>query len=327
MKNFTSAQNNAFAYSGSTRIVSFPMADHGRYRRRDPVRELRALAATVVVLVVILAAAWWLTQRRPARQESQIRPNDPVMVEVNGEPIYRSEVRAAIATLPSHLQQQYVSEVGLKVVAEEVVRMKLLEQEARRMGLRDSPEVRGQLEMLESNALASAALQRLVKNAGPLKIEELYEKSKERFETVQLRSIMLPYEGSRAAPSSGRPLSRQAVQARAERLVARIRKGEDFDVVARADAAYSHSDTSEVGRGNMPRGLEDVVFSLPVGKVSDPVQSPFGIHIFQVIERKVAPLEQVRPILEQEGNTFAANAIIEELRKNAKVEFKRPFRG
>lgn len=305
------------------------MAEHERYRRRDTARELKALAATAVALLLILAGVWWLTQRRPAaglegRQDP--RPGDPVVIEVNGEPIRLSELGAALDSLPPQMRERYSNEIGRKEVAEELVRMKVLEQQARRMGLGEDPDVRGRLEMLEANALASAALQRLVKNAGPAKVEELYEKSRDRFETAQVKSILLPYQGSRATPRSGQPLSAEAAQSRARRLVTRIRKGESFDAIARAESADGRGgEPSEVARGNLPRVLEEVIFSLPIGQISDPVRTSFGIHIFQVTERKTAPLEQVRAILQQESDTFTANAIIEELRKQAKVEFKKPY--
>ena len=58
-------------------------------------------------------------------------------------------------------------------------------------------------------------------------------------------------------------------------LKERVRQGEPFRILARK---YSHSETrlfegrlGMIGRGRLPRPLEDVVFALPKGGVSDPV--------------------------------------------------------
>jgi peptidyl-prolyl cis-trans isomerase C len=314
------------------------MASHVRYRGNDSARELKALAAMVVTLGVILAGAWWLTQRRPppappaeARHSPTAQEpalDDPVVIEVNGEPIYLSELQTAIASLPPQAQERYANEIGRKEVAEELVRMKLLEQEARRLGLDQDPKFRGRLDMMEANALASAALQRMLRSAGPPRLEDLYEKNKVRFETARVKSILIPYQGSRAQPRSSPPLTAEAAQARGQQLVARLRKGGSFDAIARAESADGRADLGEVTRGSLPPDLEEVIFGLPLGQISDPIRSPIGIHIFQVMERKTPTLEQMRPVLQQEAEGLQARTIMEDLRKQAKVEFKKPhFKG
>ena len=71
---------------------------------------------------------------------------------------------------------------------------------------------------------------------------------------------------------------------------ARIDAGEPFEKVA----AELSTDTSNkdrggdldwFGRGRMTKPFEDAAFALPVGQVSDPVQSQFGWHLIQVTER------------------------------------------
>jgi peptidyl-prolyl cis-trans isomerase C len=69
----------------------------------------------------------------------------------------------------------------------------------------------------------------------------------------------------------------------------RLRK-EDFGDVARelsiGPEAKGGGDLGFFGRGDMPLEFEEVVFSLPVGKVSGVVKTPYGYHIFKVEERK-----------------------------------------
>jgi parvulin-like peptidyl-prolyl isomerase len=41
-----------------------------------------------------------------------------------------------------------------------------------------------------------------------------------------------------------------------------------------------------VAKGDLDESVEKVVFSLPVGKVSGVVQTPYGFHLFEVLERR-----------------------------------------
>ncbi len=90
-------------------------------------------------------------------------------------------------------------------------------------------------------------------------------------------------------------------EAEGERVLGLLRGGEPFENVARD---YSLSPDAEQGgdlgffpRGEMPPEFDEVVFTLPVGRISDLVKSEYGYHIFLVEEHRearVVPLEDVR---------------------------------
>jgi hypothetical protein len=68
----------------------------------------------------------------------------------------------------------------------------------------------------------------------------------------------------------------------------RLDLGEAFEDVSREVSRAPNADEGgQLGfldQGSLPQGLDEVVFSLAEGEVSDPVQSPSGYHIFQVLE-------------------------------------------
>lgn len=78
--------------------------------------------------------------------------------------------------------------------------------------------------------------------------------------------------------------------AKARALRDSLRRGGDFAALARAESADSSNrlnggSLGTFGRGQMVKQFEDAAFSLPVGQISDPVFSQFGIHIIKVEKR------------------------------------------
>ena len=67
-------------------------------------------------------------------------------------------------------------------------------------------------------------------------------------------------------------------------------------------AADADPVSGEMARGELFPALEAAAFALPVGGVSEPVQSPAGFHLVQVAEKTPAyepTLEEVRASIEQ----------------------------
>ena len=69
----------------------------------------------------------------------------------------------------------------------------------------------------------------------------------------------------------------------AQQLRERIREGEDFGSLARDHSSCpsreSNGALGKFGPGMMVPPFEQATFALPVGEVSDPVQTQFGWHL------------------------------------------------
>jgi peptidyl-prolyl cis-trans isomerase SurA len=122
---------------------------------------------------------------------------------------------------------------------------------------------------------------------------------------------------------------------RALKLAQRARAGEDFAELAKKySEGPSKSDGGDVGffrRGEMVSAFDKVAFNLKPGEVSDPVRSPFGWHVIQVLERragKAKPFEQVKEELRdklwREQMQRQTEQYVAELRKQASVDVKIP---
>jgi len=82
----------------------------------------------------------------------------------------------------------------------------------------------------------------------------------------------------------------------AQQVVDRLASGEDFAAVAdevSTDTATEGGDLGWFPRGQMVTEFEGAAFSLAIGQISEPVQSAFGYHIIEVLERdSERPLEE-----------------------------------
>ncbi len=90
-----------------------------------------------------------------------------------------------------------------------------------------------------------------------------------------------------------------------DKAAEQVSRGDSFEQVATALAAQgvNGEPLGEVTKPDLPPELADAVFGLSEGTVSEPVQSPFGWHLFKVnaiTPEAVVPLEVVRAELAKE---------------------------
>jgi len=161
-------------------------------------------------------------------------------------------------------------------------------------------------------------------------IRQYYEAHQDQFRRtpeVTIRHILvnLPPQASLEGPAKAR--------AKAEEALAKLRAGAEFAEVARA---YSDGPTAQSGgmlgtlhRGELAPELEEVAFTIPVGEVSDIIQTNTGLNIIKVESRKlepVAPLEEARDkireaLLDQKYES-KNKEWIEELKRKASIQVR-----
>jgi len=88
----------------------------------------------------------------------------------------------------------------------------------------------------------------------------------------------------------------------AQEILTRLKKGQGFEELA---AKYSVGPEAEAGgdlgyfsKGNMPAEF-DAVFQLKVGEVSPIVTSPYGYHVFQVVDRRGGSISAFEEVQDQ----------------------------
>lgn len=178
-------------------------------------------------------------------------------------------------------------------------RIRLMANKARESGIDDDKTA----ELLEFWSSREVLYQAYVDEM----ISNYYNEHKNEYEQVRARHILISTspqeeappqpgeEDKEAAEKKAKPLSKEEARKKAESILARVRKGEDF---AKLAGEFSDDGSKEMGgdleyfsRGRMVPEFEQAAFALKPGEVSDLVETQYGFHIIKVEDRRAAPVD------------------------------------
>ena len=186
-----------------------------------------------------------------------------------------------------------------------------------------------------SQILRNAYLSDLDKNAEKLvsdaEIEQYYNDHKNEFEKVRVRHILIGTQ----APQGGDPskaLSKDEARKKAQSVLERARKGEDFVKLVEENSDDPGSKTKggeyEFARkSGMVQAFEDASFNLKPGEISDLVETDFGYHIIKLEERKPAQVtdQKTRQEIIDKMKQEKIEARINEIAQASSVEVPEDF--
>jgi hypothetical protein len=258
-------------------------------------------------------------------------PNaETIVMRVNGEPVTDREFAVFGASLPQQAQMYLQSAEGRRIVAEQYARMKVLEQEGKRLGADDDPEVAAKMKFGRTNVAVEYAIGKLGAQTPDATLRAEYDKNKKEFDTADLSHIVIGYQGSKIPSRNKNVPTREQAVALAKQVEDKLRGGAPFEQLA---AAVS-DDTQSAGSGGrlgmvpvsqLPPELQAAVSPLKAGQISGPVVSQFGVHIFKVNDRKTQSYEEVKPMLQQRLQQTTVKDAVDRLAKAAKIEYDPKF--
>ncbi len=173
--------------------------------------------------------------------------------------------------------------------------------------------------------------------------EKFYNENQERFkkpETVRASHILIKFDEVDPEKAKGMTdeqkkkasdeLKQQALK-KAQDILARLKKGEDFAKLATENSACPSKDKGgDLGffdRGKMTPAFEKSAFSLKPGEMSDVVETEFGYHIIKTTEKNdagITPFKDVKGFLieglKKQKSSLIVQEKIESEKKNKKVE-------
>jgi peptidyl-prolyl cis-trans isomerase SurA len=166
--------------------------------------------------------------------------------------------------------------------------------------------------------------------------QQFYDEHKnelEQPEQIRLSEILVSTEKTGSAASADPSQQLSAAQAKAEDLLAQIRKGAAFDEIAKKSSdgpsAAQGGDLGLFKRGTLAKELEDKTFAMKAGDVSDVIRTRQGFVILKVTEHPSAgipPLKEIEPRIQDalymRKLQPALRAYLQKLREDAYIDIK-----
>ncbi len=319
--------------------------------------------------LLLVAAAGAATAPPPALLRSTL---DRVAATVNGDVITLRELERMggsalneASALPPGPERDHARAEALRAAFDALVADKLFEQQVKKLdlGVTDA-QVDAQVEAIKAQnhfddaqldmALTAQGLTRPAfrdrirnqlqnfavlqfKVGGRVKVtdqelENYYRSHPQEFEgdeELHVRHIFLPLA------EDASPAEVQRVQDEGNRILQRLRTGEDFAKVARevsrGPSAEAGGDLGWLKRGTIQKALEDAAFALKDGQFSGLVRAGNGVHILRVDERRKGAghsfaevKETIRDRLVNELADKYREQYVAELRREANIEIRLP---
>jgi parvulin-like peptidyl-prolyl isomerase len=221
--------------------------------------------------------------------------------------------------------------------------LKVLAGRARAEGLAKDRGTQLQM-MLTKYDILSSAYENDLRNDDKLvteaDIDGYYRQHPEEFSEVSARHILIATgspqdekdDEDKADDKKTKPLSKDEARKKAESILQRIQKGEDFATLAKENSDDPGSKTSggELGyfsKGKMVPEFEAAAFSLKPGQVSGLVETKYGFHIIKVedVRQLAATDPKVRQEMSDKLKNDAVEKRIDQIVKSSKVSVSENF--
>lgn len=231
-------------------------------------------------------------------------PDDVLATYGDAITLKATDFDAAVRALPAHLRvHAKENPKNATQLLESILLNRVLAEEARKMGLDQTPVAKAEVQQVTERALS---VHRMEAFEATLTIPDYTQAAKERYELN--KDKYLEPEQVHAAHILIATHGKDPAEARktAEEVKAKLAAGGDFAALA---AEYSDDkgnkgkggDLGFFGRNRMVKEFEQAAFAMKTpGEISEVVKTAFGFHIIKFIERqppRQKPFEEVKESL------------------------------
>lgn len=235
------------------------------------------------------------------------------LAKVGNKTITDKDVKDALGSLPDAQRQQLNKEPESKSrIVENIVTEEVLVQEAEKAGIDKDKDFITALDRTRRQLLSQRFIQKsLQPKVTDANVKDFFDKHKLKYsqDEVKASHILLNSE------------------AEANEVLAKAKKGEDFDTLAKKfskdpSAAQNSGDLGFFTRARMVPEFADAAFAMNKGEIKGPVKSQFGFHIIKVTDKRAGKVVAFNDVKEQVKSDFQSETyrnLIDGLKKSKNV--------
>jgi len=241
--------------------------------------------------------------------------NGEPLVIINGEMITVEKFEQFWNMIPDN----YKVELNKEDILDQLITQTLLIQKADELNLREDPDIAFQIKNAVDQILIQALLEKEIIEETSLSAEDIelyYEENKENYwqeEEVYAYNILVKTEKE------------------AQEVLQKLEEGQEFSELAKefsiGSSASSGGDIGFISKGTLMPEIEDKLFILDPGEVSEIISTERGFHIFKVVEKNPSgylELNEVRGELEKQllpaRQQEAFDQYLQDLEEQATIE-------
>jgi len=239
-----------------------------------------------------------------------------VLATVNGQQITDDDLKIAAEDLRGSLPPQLDDKARDNYILDYLINSAVVAQKAIADKADQTPEFAKKLAYYREKLLMQGVLEQIAKNAAPEAVvkatyDEEIKKQKPETE-IHARHILVGTEEE------------------AKTALKRLMGGEEFEKIAKEVSKDPGAEGGDLGwftKDRMVPEFANAAFALEVGQVSDPVKSPFGWHIIEILDKREKtppPFDEVKDQVARYVAQKAQMAYLADLRKGAKIERTEP---
>jgi parvulin-like peptidyl-prolyl isomerase len=238
--------------------------------------------------------------------------------------------------LPPQFRARYETADGKKKLVEQLTKMSLLSQEARRLNLDKKEEVAKRIKEIADNLIIQELIKQEVIDkikVGDADLEKYYKEHTQEFiepEKVKVNIILFKLK------DNATPEEKKAQKKKADLAQKRLKKGDDFEKVAKEVSEDERTKNSGGNTGFFSKGkrmntygekVEEKAFTLKTGQISDIIEEKNGYYLIKVGEKKPQKEEtfqeaksKIERRMQQEEQKKAYDTYLESLKKQYPVK-------
>ncbi len=257
--------------------------------------------------------------------------SDTVVLKVGAQNFTKADMDELIDGLTPQMQHAIASQ-GKKSLGDQYALVVALSHQAEAQHLDQSPEFIHKLAFQKQQLEAQSAFEHLNDQAKvtPEEAQKYYTAHADEYDEITVRQIIVrkkvadpKSDPAHPGALTGPGLAPDEAKTRAEAIRKELLAGTDIkkvteDFKAPGDIIID-AEPRTIRHGGMRPDMEKVAFGLKDGEVSDPVDVPQALVMFQVIKHSHSDLKDVTPEIEKKLRQEKVEASIDSVKKNANI--------